>query len=86
MEAIEEIKLAEHERYIRNIMYIDITLEYTQERYTLYDYEEDCENFYMDNCNLWDDKYFHNLLDDSSPPIVENINVKNHEIVMITIF
>jgi hypothetical protein len=52
MEAIEEIKIEAHEKYIRDLMYIDITSEYTQEIYSWYDYEEDCEDLYMDNCNI----------------------------------
>ena len=86
MEAIEEIKLAAHERYIRNSMYIDITREYTQERYDWYDYEEDCEDWYMENCNLWDDNYFHLLFDDSTPLYVEHIMESSPKPSMNTIF
>jgi hypothetical protein len=76
MEVIKEIRLAAQERYIRNVMYIDIISEYTQEIYAWYDYEEDCEDWYMDNCNLWDDNYFHILFDDSTLRYIEN-NIKS---------
>jgi hypothetical protein len=38
----------------------------------------------MNNSNLWDDYYFHLLFDDSTPPSLENINMTNQELVMIT--
>jgi hypothetical protein len=86
MEAIEEIRLAAHERYIRNIMDIDITGEYTQERYAWYDYEEDCEDWYKDSCNLWDDNYFYLLFTDSTPHYVEHIMESSQELSLNTYF
>jgi hypothetical protein len=69
-----------HERYLIE----DIKDAYTQEVYVWYDFEADCDDWYMDNCHLWDDNHFHILFDDSTPPSVENINVTNQELVMIT--
>ena len=49
--------------------------EYNQEIYAWYDFEDDCDDWYMDSCHFWDDNHFHILFDDSTPPSVENINV-----------
>jgi hypothetical protein len=49
--------------------------EYNQEIYAWYDFEADCDDWYMDSCHFWDDNHFHILFDDSTPPSVENINV-----------
>jgi hypothetical protein len=68
------------ERYLM----ADIRDEYNQEVYAWYDFEADCDDWYMDNCHFWDDNHFHILFDDSTPPSVENINVTNQELVMIT--
>jgi hypothetical protein len=68
------------ERYLME----DIMDEYNQEVYAWYDFEADCDDWYMDNCHFWDDNHFHILFDDSTPPSVENINVTNQELVMIT--
>jgi hypothetical protein len=62
----------------------DLRDEYNQEVYAWYDFEADCDDWYMDNCHFWDDNHFHILFDDSTPPSVENINVTNQELVMIT--
>jgi hypothetical protein len=69
-----------HERYLME----DIRDAYTQEVYVWYDFEADCDDWYMDSCHFWDDNHFHILFDDSTPPSVENINVTNQEPVMIT--
>jgi hypothetical protein len=58
--------------------------EYNQEVYAWYDFEADCDDWYMDSCHFWDDNHFHILFDDSTPPSVENINVTNQEPIMIT--
>jgi hypothetical protein len=55
--------------------------EYNQERYAWYDFEDDCDDWYMDSCHFWDDNHFHILFDDSTPPSVENINVPAQELV-----
>ena len=55
--------------------------EYNQERYAWYDFEDDCDDWYMDSCHFWDDNHFHILFDDSTPPSVENINVPDQELV-----
>jgi len=55
--------------------------EYNQERYAWYDFEEDCDDWYMDSCHFWDDNHFHILFDDSTPPSVENIKVPHQELV-----
>jgi hypothetical protein len=47
--------------------------EYNQEAYAWYDFEADCDDWYMDSCHLWDDNHFHLLFDDSTPPHVEHI-------------
>jgi hypothetical protein len=51
----------------------DIMDEYNQEAYAWYDFEADCDDWYMDSCHLWDDNHFHILFDDSTPPHVEPI-------------
>jgi hypothetical protein len=51
--------------------------EYNQEIYSWYDFEADCDDWYMDSCHFWDDNHFHILFDDSNPPSVESINVTN---------
>jgi hypothetical protein len=51
----------------------DIMDEYNQEVYAWYDFEADCDDWYMDSCHFWDDNHFHLLFDDSTPPHVENI-------------
>ena len=61
----------------------DIRDEYTQEIYSWYDFEADCDDWYMDNCHFQDDKHFHILFDYSTPPSIENINVPHQELVMI---
>jgi len=33
-------------------MYIHIAGEYTQERYVWYDYEDDCDDWYMESYNM----------------------------------
>jgi hypothetical protein len=58
--------------------------EYNQEIYAWYDFEIDCDDWYMDSCHFWDDNHFHILFDDSNPPSVERINVTNREPMIIT--
>ena len=55
--------------------------EYNQERYAWYDFEDDCDDWYMDSCHFWDVNHFYILFDDSTPPSVEKINVPNYELV-----
>jgi hypothetical protein len=62
----------------------DIRDEYNQEIYVWYDFEADCDDWYMDSCHFLDDNHFHILFDDSNPPSVESINVKNQESIIIT--
>jgi hypothetical protein len=69
-----------HERFLM----VDIMDEYTQEIYSWYDFEADCDDWYMDSCHFWDDNHFHLLFDDSTPPFVENINVTHQYLFMIT--
>jgi tRNA(Met) C34 N-acetyltransferase TmcA len=67
-----------HERFLM----VDIIRdEYNQEIYAWYDFEDDCDDWYMDSCHFWDDNHFHILFDDSTPPSVENINVPHQELV-----
>ena len=54
---------------------VDIRDEYNQEIYAWYDFEADCDDWYMDSCHFWDDNHFHILFDDSNPPSIENIKV-----------
>jgi hypothetical protein len=63
---------------------VDIKDEYNQEIYAWYDFEVDCDDWYMDSCHFWDDNHFHILFDDSNPPSIENINVTNQEPMIIT--
>ena len=58
--------------------------EYNQEIYAWYDFESDCDDWYMDSCHFWDDNHFHILFNDSNPPSVESINVTNREPMIIT--
>jgi hypothetical protein len=62
----------------------NIMNEYHQEVYAWYDLEDDYDDWYMDSCHFWDDNHFHILFDDSTPSLVENINVMHQELVMIT--
>ena len=57
----------------------DLNDEYNQEIYAWYDFEADCDDWYMDSCHLWDDNHFHILFDNSNPLSVESINVTNRE-------
>jgi tRNA(Met) C34 N-acetyltransferase TmcA len=66
-----------HERFLMEY----IRDEYNQEIYAWYDFEDDCDDWYMDSFHFWDDNHFHILFDDSTPPYVENINVPRHELV-----
>jgi hypothetical protein len=59
---------------------------YNQEIYGWYDFEADCEDWYMDSCHFWDENHFHILFEDSTPPSIEHINVTHQELVMITSF
>ena len=60
---------------------IYIMYGYNQERYAWYDFEDDCDDWYMDSCHFWDDNHFYILFDDSTPPSVEYINVPDQELV-----
>ena len=33
--------------------------EYNKEIYAWYDFEADCDDWYMDSCHFWDDNHFH---------------------------
>jgi hypothetical protein len=55
--------------------------EYNKEIYAWYDFEVDCDDWYMDSCHFWDDNHFHILFDDSTPPSVDNIKVPHQELV-----
>jgi hypothetical protein len=67
-----------HERFLMADIIRD---EYNQEIYAWYDFEDDCDDWYMDSCHFWNDNHFHISFDDSTPPSVENINVPHHELV-----
>ena len=67
-----------HERFLMADIIRD---EYNQEIYAWYDFEANCDDWYMDSCHLWDDNHFPILFDDSTPPSVENINVPHQELV-----
>jgi hypothetical protein len=47
--------------------------KYNQEASAWYDFEANCDDWYMDSCHFWDDNHFHLLFDDSTPPHVEHI-------------
>jgi len=53
--------------------------EYNQEIYAWYDFEDDCDDWYMDSCHFWDDNHFHILFDDSTLPYIENVNVPHQD-------
>jgi hypothetical protein len=55
--------------------------KYNQEIYAWYDFEANCDDWYMDSCHFWDDNHFHILFDDSTLPSIENINVPHQELV-----
>jgi hypothetical protein len=63
---------------------VDIKDGYNQEIYAWYDFEADCDDWYMDSCHFWNDNHFHILFDDSNPPSIESINVTNREPMIIT--
>jgi hypothetical protein len=63
----------------------EISDKSNQEIYAWYDFEADCDDWYMYSCNFWDDNHFHILFDDSNPPSVANMNVTNQEPMIITI-
>jgi hypothetical protein len=45
----------------------DIKDEYNQEIYAWYDFEADCDDWYMDSYHFWDENHFHILFDNSTP-------------------
>ena len=49
--------------------------EYTNNIHAWYEFEDDFDDWYMNNLSiyLWDDNYFHLLFDDFSPPYIDNI-------------
>jgi hypothetical protein len=49
--------------------------EYNQEGYAWYDFEANCDDWYIYRCHLWDENHFHILYVVSTPPYIENINV-----------
>jgi hypothetical protein len=51
---------------------LNIRDRYNQEAFAWYDFEADCDDWYMDSCHFWDDNHFHLLFDDSTPPHVEH--------------
>ena len=61
----------------------DIKDSYNQEFNIWYDFEVDCDDWYMDSCHFWDDNRFHILFDDSNPPSIKSINVTNREPMII---
>jgi hypothetical protein len=63
---------------------VDIMDKYNQEIYIWYDFDADCDDWYMDSCHLWDDNHFHILFDDSTPPYGHKINFTHQELVIIT--
>jgi hypothetical protein len=69
------------QKFYSEVYYQD---EYTEEIYAWYDYEDACDDWYMDSCHFWDDNHFHILYDASTPPYVENINATTQEPVMTT--
>jgi hypothetical protein len=60
--------------------------EHDRERYSLYDFEVDCDHWYMNNCLFWNDNYFYLLFDYSTPHYLENIVERIQEPYMNTIF
>lgn len=56
--------------------------EYNRERYSWYDLEDVCDDWYMDICHFWSDNYFHLLFDDSIPPYEDNIMEESQDLVM----
>jgi hypothetical protein len=51
----------------------DIRDEYNQELYAWYNFEANCDVWYMDICHFLDDNHFHLIFDDSTPPQVAYI-------------
>jgi len=45
--------------------FVNIMDEYHQEVYAWYALEDDCDDWYMDSCHLWDDNHFYILFDDN---------------------
>jgi hypothetical protein len=79
---IQAITLRMQERYMMQ----DIRDEYSQELYAWYDFEDACDDWYMDSCHFWDDNHFHLLFDDSPSPYVEHIMERSPTPSMNTIF
>jgi hypothetical protein len=64
----------------------DLMNEYNQERYAWYDFEDDCDDWYMDSCHFWDDNHFHILFDDSTPPSVELVTSVQSAYSIVVLF
>jgi hypothetical protein len=58
--------------------------ESTGDIHSRYDLEDACGDWYMYNCNFWENNYFELLFDESTPPYVENIVVGSQEPIMTT--
>jgi hypothetical protein len=65
---------------------MDIKDAYNQEVYAWYDFQADCDDWYMDSCHFWDDNHFHILFDESTSPYVENVMDTSLKPSMNTIF
>ena len=70
------------ENIIAHAIHYFISKEYNEEKYSWYDFEDVCDEWYMDHCNFWEDGYFHLLFDDSTPSLVENIIERNKESIL----
>jgi hypothetical protein len=58
---------------------IYITSEYNKKSYAWYDFEADCDDWYMDSCHLWDENHFHILFNESTSPSGEHILERRQE-------
>jgi hypothetical protein len=47
--------------------------QYNQGTFAWYDFEVNCDDWYMDSCHFGDENHFHILFDDSTPPHVDHI-------------
>lgn len=84
-ERVQRMKILEDEGHWQ-VISIWVSGHYRKERWAWEDFEAECEDLYLDNSNLWDESYFHLLLNESTPLCVENVVEGSQEKVMVTSF
>ena len=74
-EAIQRSELGRH-----------IEEEYTRDIFGWWDLEEACDEWYINNCDKWEDNYFQLFFDYHTPPSKVNIMEGSQKQVMTTNF